>query len=74
MLELEYLTDKKGQLKAVVIPIKLWERLFLTVDASAEELSEAIEDYCLNKAMDEAKESPLLNRDEALAYLEAESK
>ncbi len=78
MLELEYLTDKKGQLKAVVIPIKLWEQLFLTTDAtadaSAEELSEAIEDYCLNKAMVEAKESPLLSRDEALAYLEAESK
>lgn len=70
MLELEYLTDKDGQLKAVVIPIELWEQLFVPDDASSEELTEAIEDYCLNKAMDEAKESPLLSREEALAYLE----
>ncbi|MDX1522242.1 MAG: hypothetical protein R3264_11480 [Anaerolineae bacterium] len=70
MLELEYLTDKDGQLKAVVIPIELWEKLFLSDDASSEEVTEAIEDYGLNKAMDEAKESPLLSRDEALAYLE----
>ncbi len=71
MLELEYLTDKSGQLKAVVVPIELWEQLFLKEDASAAELSEAMEDYCLSKAMDEAKASPLLNREEALAYLEA---
>ncbi len=70
MLELEYLTDKDGQLKAVVIPIELWKQLFLPDNASAEELSEAIEDYCLNKAMDEAKKSPLLSREEALTYLE----
>jgi hypothetical protein len=71
MFELEYLTDKNGQLKAVVIPVELWEQLFLKNDASAEELSEAIEDYCLNKAMDEAKVDPLLSREEALAYLES---
>ncbi len=70
MLELEYLTDKEGQLKAVVIPIDLWEQLFLPSDASTEELSEAIKDYCLGKAMDEAKESSLLSREEAIAYLE----
>lgn len=71
MLELEYLTDKSGQLKAVVVPIELWKQLFVEDDASAQELSEAMEDYCLNKAMDEAKETPLLSREEALAYLEA---
>ena len=71
MVEIEYLTDKNGQLKAVVIPIELWKQLFLKDDASVEELSEAMEDYCLSKVMDEAKESPLLSREEALAYLEA---
>ncbi|MFQ6041812.1 MAG: hypothetical protein ACE5PV_13220 [Candidatus Poribacteria bacterium] len=71
MFELEYLTDKTGQLKAVVVPIELWKQLFLKDDASVEELSEAIENYCLSKAMDEAKEAPLLSREEALAYLEA---
>jgi len=71
MFDLEYLTDKNGQLKAVVIPIELWEQLFQKDDASVEELSESVEDYCLNKAMDETQESPLLNREEALAYLES---
>ena len=71
MFELEYLTDKSGQLKAIVVPIELWKQLFLKDDASVEELSEAMEDYCLSKAMDEAKETPLLSSEEALAYLEA---
>lgn len=71
MFELEYLTDKSGQLKAVVVPIELWKQLFLKDDVSVEELSEAIENYCLSKAMDEAKETPLLSREEALAYLSA---
>jgi hypothetical protein len=70
MVELEYITDKDGQPKAVVIPIELWRQIFPADDISVEELSEAVEDYCLNKAMDEAQESPLLNHDEALAYLE----
>jgi hypothetical protein len=69
MVELEYLTDKKGQRKAVVVPIEIWKRLFPEDAASAEALAEAVEGYCLNKAMDEAKASPLLTREEALAYL-----
>jgi len=70
MLELEYLTNKDGQLKAVVIPIELWQQLLIKDETSTEELTEAIEDYCLSKAMDEAEKSPLLNREEALTYLE----
>ncbi|MEA3342513.1 MAG: hypothetical protein U9R15_21320 [Chloroflexota bacterium] len=73
MLEVGYLTNKQGQPKAVVIPIKIWKQLFPSSDASAEveseSLTERMEDYCLSKAMDEAQESPLLNREEALAYL-----
>jgi hypothetical protein len=71
MLELEYLTDKNGQLKAVVIPVELWDKLLVEDDASPEELSQALENYALNKAMDEAKETQLLSREEALDYLEA---
>ena len=71
MLEVEYLTDKQGQLKAVVVPIEFWRQLF-PEEVSLDEMLERIEDYCLGKAMDEAKESPLLNREEALAYLEEE--
>lgn len=70
MLEIEYLTDKDGQQKAVVIPIELWKRIMPKENASIEEISEEIEDYCLNKAMDEAEKSPLLDRKEALDYLE----
>lgn len=72
MLEIEYLTDKNGQPKAIVIPIELWRQLLPKEDASVEELSEAIEEYCLNKAMDEAQKSPLLSREEALVYLSKE--
>ncbi len=39
-------------------------------DSSLEELGEAVEDYCLNKAMNEAVNTPLLDRAMALAYLE----
>lgn len=69
MLEIEYLTDKDGEPRAVVIPIGLWRRILPEDTASIEELSEAIEDYCLSKAMDEAQESPLLSREEALDFL-----
>ncbi|MDO8720606.1 MAG: hypothetical protein Q7J31_00030 [Syntrophales bacterium] len=70
MLEVEYLMDKSGQPRAVVIPIELWKQLLPKDDSSVEELSEAVEDYCLSNAMDEGQKSPLLNRDEALKYLE----
>jgi RelB Antitoxin alpha helical domain len=70
MFEIEYLTDKQGQPKAVIIPIELWRKILPNDDVSLEELAESIEDYCLNKAMDEADDTPLLNREDALAYLE----
>ena len=70
MVKVEYLKDNKGHAKAVVIPIELWRRLLPRDDVSVQELSEGIEDYCLDKAMDEAKKTPLLNNKEALTYLE----
>jgi hypothetical protein len=70
MFEIEYLTDKQGQPKAVIIPIEIWRKILPNDDVSLEELAEAIEDYCLNKAMDEANDTSLLNREDALAYLE----
>lgn len=42
MIEIEYLTDKNGQPKAVVIPIELWRQLFPKDDVSVEELSALI--------------------------------
>ncbi len=68
----EYLTDSEGNTRAVVIPIELWRQLLPQGDTSVEDLAENLEDYCLSKAMDEARESPLLSREEALQYLESE--
>ncbi|ETR71899.1 MAG: hypothetical protein OMM_07828 [Candidatus Magnetoglobus multicellularis str. Araruama] len=72
MYEINYLTNTKGRKTAVIIPIELWVNIFPEVDVSKEKLIEDVENYCLNKAMDEGKKSPLLNRQEALAYLENE--
>lgn len=69
MIDIEYLTDKSGKTKAVVIPIDVWKKMVPSEDASINELSENMEEYCLNKAMDEAKKSPLLSREEALKFL-----
>ena len=38
-----------------------------------ENIIEGIEDYCLSRAMDEAVETPLLDREAALEFLEEES-
>ncbi len=66
----QYLTDQRGEPQAVVLPIELWRRLLPGEDPSPEELTEAVEDYCLGKAMDEGRRTPLLSREEALEYLE----
>lgn len=70
LLNLEYITNQEGQPTAVVIPIEIWRQILPTDNFSLENLSEAIEDYCLHKAMDEGKNTPLYSRSEALAFLE----
>ena len=69
MIEVEYLMNRNGQPKAVVIPIEIWNKLLPNEDYSFDEITESLEDYCLNKAMDMGKKSPLLNRAEALKFL-----
>jgi len=69
-MEIEYLTNKNGQQKAVVVPIDIWRKILPKDDAPIEEMAEAMDDYCFGKAMDEAKTSPILNRDEAIKFLE----
>jgi len=69
-MEIEYLTDKHGQKKAVVVPIDIWKKILPKDDASIEEMTETMENYCLGKAMDEAKDSKVLSRDEALKFIE----
>lgn len=70
VLNIEYLTNKDGEVSAVVIPIELWRQILPNEEVSVEQLADAVEDYCMNKAMDEAVNTPLLARAEALAYLE----
>ncbi len=69
MLNLEYLTDPEGKQTAVVIPIDRWRKILPSGDVSADAIGEALEDYCLNRAIDEGKQTPLLKRAEALADL-----
>ena len=69
-LSFEYLTDLEGQPRAVVIPIELWHKILPQAPVTLDNLSEALEDYCLGQAMDESKNSPLLSSDEALRFLE----
>ena len=71
-MKLEYLANSQGKVKGVVIPIEIWKRVFPETPATWDELVETLEDYCLNKAMEEAKKTPLLTREEALQYLEEE--
>jgi len=71
--EIEYLTDAEGNPRAVVIPIDLWRQLLPQGQDSVEELADNLEDYCLSKAMDEAQETPLLSREEALSFLEEDT-
>ena len=47
----------------------MYSRMNIEEDASPEAWSQTTENYALNMAMDEAKKTPLLNREEALAYL-----
>lgn len=70
---IEYLKDTEGNPSAVVIPIALWRRIFPESLISIESMAENIEDYCLNLAMDEAVETPLLDRESALKFLAEES-
>jgi hypothetical protein len=72
MIELEYLTDQNGNKKAVVIPIELWQKLMPNNHQDVEKLSESLEDYCLNQAMNEAQSTPLLDRESALTFLDEE--
>ncbi len=69
---IEYLTDTQGKLKGIFIPIKIWKKIFPEFPQTLEELIESFEDYCLNKAMDEAKNTPLLSKEEALRFLSEE--
>ncbi len=71
-LAIEYLIDAAGNPKAVVIPIELWRQLLPQANGSLEDLAEGLEYYCLGKAMAEAKETPLLSRQEAMEFLAAE--
>jgi hypothetical protein len=72
-IAIEYLIDAHGNPSAVVIPITLWRQIFPETSHPPENIAETIEDYCLNRAMDEAQTTPLLGREEALKFLEEET-
>ncbi len=59
MEQVEFIDDGKK----VIIPRELWDKIV-----------EALEDYGLLKAMEEAESSPLLTKEEALSLLESARK
>lgn len=62
---------KEGQIQ-LQDPVDLPEgtEVLVVVLASEPELTEDMEDEALNRAMDEARDSPLLTREQAIAYLD----
>jgi hypothetical protein len=72
-LAIQYLTDTQGNPNAVITAIAIWKQIFPENLNSVEMLTESIEDYCLNRAIDEALEMPLLSQAEALKFLEEDS-
>ena len=56
MEQVEFINDRKK----VIIPKELWDKIV-----------EALEDYGLLKAMEEAENSPLLTKEEALTLLDS---
>ena len=70
---IEYVVDEAGHKKAVQIDFDAWEQMLVrlnTLVGELERLTEEIEEEALNRAMDEAMNSPLLTQDQALAYLD----
>ncbi|MFM7442068.1 MAG: hypothetical protein ACKO2V_26290 [Snowella sp.] len=72
-LAIQHLTDIQGNPNAVVIAIAIWQQIFPENLNSIEMLTESIEDYYLNRAMNEALETPLLSQAEAFKFLEDDS-
>lgn len=70
MIEIQYLRDNNGEPTGVVIPIGLGQKIFPEDEIALDNLSDRLEDYCLDRAMDEAMSAPLFDREQALNYLE----
>jgi hypothetical protein len=69
----QFVTDQAGNKTAVLVDLATWEKIVtaLTVLVDPDKL-EVLENAALNRAMDEAQDSPVLPRAEALAFLAAE--
>ena len=62
-----FVTDAQGNRQAIQLDLAVWEELVALI----EELeAERIEDEAMNRAIDEAQDSPLLTHEQALAYLD----
>lgn len=60
--QVRFVTDANGTRQAVQLDLSVWEEIMAFL--------EEFEDDALNQAMDEAMSSPLLTKDQALAYLD----
>jgi hypothetical protein len=70
--KVRFVTDADGNRQAILLDLAVWEEILaLLEDLEADEaLTEEMEDEALNRAMDEAMNSPLLTQEQALAYLD----
>lgn len=69
----QFVIDQAGNKTAVLIDLPTWQKIVATLTTlTAADPLEALEDYALNRAIDEAQDSPILTRAEALAFLAAE--
>lgn len=70
----QFVVDQAGNKTAVLVDLATWQEIVSTLSALANpEKLEALEDFALNRAMDEAQNSPALSRAEALAFLESDN-
>ena len=70
MQNLNLIKDFEGNTSYVVIPFNFFNQFF-PEDFTLQAMSEYFEDFALNSAMNEAKETDLLGKEDALKYLAA---
>jgi len=68
MENLNLIKDFNGNTSFVVIPYNFFNQFF-PEDFTIQAMSEYFEDYAMNTAMNEAKKTDLLGKEDALKYL-----
>ena len=66
----QFVTDQAGNKTAVLIDLDTWQEIVTAlISLAGPDTVESFEDAALNRAMDEAQNSPTLDQAAALAFL-----